>query len=52
MRPSQNAANGGVQTELNGHNETMECTIHSMIRTTVEHAQRGKGADNMEGDEQ
>ena len=44
--------NGSVKTELNGYNETMECTIHSMIHTTVEHTQRGKGADNMEEDEQ
>jgi hypothetical protein len=52
MRPNQNAANGVVKIKLNSCNETMECTIHSTIRTTAEHAHRRKAADNMGGDEQ
>jgi hypothetical protein len=52
MHASQNAANGVVKVELNGYNETMECTIHSTIRATAKHARRGKGADNVEGDDE
>jgi hypothetical protein len=52
MGPSPNAANSVVKIELNRCNETMESIMQSMMRTTVEHVQRGKGADNMEGDEQ
>jgi hypothetical protein len=42
--------NGVIKIKLNNCNETTVCAIQSMIRTAVEHAQRGRGADSMEGD--
>jgi hypothetical protein len=44
--------NGVIKIKLNNCNETTVCALQSMIRTAVEHAQRGRGADSMEGDEQ